>query len=244
MFEKFIIETDTNLFNELSNSINFEDVAKGRKGAVLVNCQNDLVPIVRTTSIYNHPAQKFLPIHYDIIEKIREVKNGVEFNNALIEIYDHIYRTMGFHTDQSLDLENNSYICIFSCYEDAPNNTDLRKLVIKNKTTGECSEILLDNNSIVLFTVETNHEYVHKIVLDSDLSKNKWLGITFRLSKTFVKIIDGVPYIQPSNSILRIANHNERNEFYKHKSKENLYTEFTYPEIDYTISKSDILPVV
>ena len=50
----------------------------------------------------------------------------------MIEIYDSKYCKMGFHTDQSLDLQENSYIGIFSCYND-PTTKDLRKLKVKNK---------------------------------------------------------------------------------------------------------------
>ena len=40
--------------------------------------------------------------------------------------------TMKYHSDQALDLADNSYICIFSCYD---NPINLRTLRIKNKLT-------------------------------------------------------------------------------------------------------------
>lgn len=265
MFNKFVInidtdiniktdtniKTNTNLFNELSTSIIFETIAKGRQCATLVNCKNNCIPIVRTTSCYNNPAQKFLPIHYNIMDHIRKkFKKNIVFNNASVEIYNADYRNMKFHTDQSLDLKEDSVICLFSCYEnESSNSADIRKLQIKNKTTEQCSEISLDNNSIVLFTTSANHQHLHKIVLElsrsnkSNKSTNKWLGITFRLSKTFVQFFHDIPYIYPSNTVLRIATDNEKSDFFKHKGNENLSTSYTYPEIDYTISKSDTLPV-
>lgn len=240
MFVKSIINNPKNLFEELSNSIKFEQIIKGRKGAVLVDCKNDLVPIVRTTNNYNEPAQKFLPIHYEIINNIKKEYSlpELEFNNALIEIYDSSYCNMGYHSDQALDLANNSYICIFSCY-DKP--TDIRKLQIKTKATDECFEILLEHNSIILFSLPVNSYHLHKIVLEKNTSNNKWLGITFRLSKTYVKFVDGLPYI--GNKILRLANDEEKKEYYKQRSKENKLIDHSYPEIDYTISVSDMLPV-
>jgi hypothetical protein len=245
MFQKFVIDVELDLFSELSKSSNFENVctrADGRKGGILVN-NTDLVPIVRTTTIYKEPAQKFLQIHYDIMNKIKEkCKMDVEFNNAMIEIYNPSYRKMGFHTDQALDLQDNSFICLFSCYENESNN-NWRKLKIKNKITGKNSEVLLENNSAVLFSTSTNKKHLHKIVLESNTAKNRWLGITFRLSKTFVKFIDGVPHIYPGDKILRVANLNERKEFYKCKGKENAIVEYVYPEIDYTISESDIMSI-
>ena len=76
---------------------------------------------------------------------------------------------------------------------------------------------------------------------------NKWLGITFRLSKTFIKFVDDKPHIVTDDGKLgkelRIATNFEKKEFYKHKSNENAYDGiYNYPEIDYTISKSDLMP--
>ena len=53
MFRKFVIDinVDSNSFDELSKSTSFEDICKGRKGAVLVNYKNELIPIMRTTTI-------------------------------------------------------------------------------------------------------------------------------------------------------------------------------------------------
>jgi hypothetical protein len=251
MFRKYIIKIKLNTFEELSKCIEFENVSKGKMGAVLVDHNYGLVPIIRTTTNYNKPAQIFLHVHRMLIDKIKkkikDIKDikDIAFNNALMEIYDCKYRKMGFHTDQSLDLKEDSYICLFSCYENNLNNVDdIRKLKIKNKITKECSEVLLTHNSVVLFSTSTNHNHLHKIVLDSDTSKNRWLGITFRLSKTFVKFVGDIPYIHPSNKILRIANNNEKKEFFKHKGNENSRNECTYPEINYTLSISDTLHIV
>ena len=240
MFNKFTLDYQKNIFEELSTSIIFEDIVTGRKGTNIVDYKNDLIPIVRTTTSYNKPAQKFLPIHYDIIENIKKVSNikDLELNNALIEIYDNQYRTMGFHSDQALDLTENSYICIFSCYD---NNSSLRKLKIKEKSTKKESEIVLDHNSVIIFSTETNKKYLHKIILDTNKSQNLWLGITFRLSKTFIQFINEIPYFYKSNKILRLANQDEIIKFRKLKGDENANTEHNYSDIDYTLSASDIL---
>ena len=162
MFAKYVINQE-NKFTNYANATLFEDITRGRQGAVLVDYKNDLFPLVRTTSIYNNPAQKFLPIHYQLIENIKQITNqDLEFNNALIEIYDSTYRTMGYHSDQSLDLADNSFICVFSCYE-KPINTDVRILNIQNKTTKEQSKIILEHNSFVLFSLSVNANYLHKI---------------------------------------------------------------------------------
>lgn len=235
----FNIERDIlggdNLFNTLSDGIYFETTGKGRQGAVLIDVQTDgQVPIVRTTTIYKQPAQKFLPIHYKIIETIKnrhpKLVNMLQFNNALIEVYDDNYRTMKYHSDQALDLNPDSYICIFSCYSNP--GADIRILQITKKIDNTRVEVALEHNSMVFFSVATNNEYLHRIVLQQK-NDNKWLGITFRLSKTFVP-----------NKSLRLATDNERVEFYKYRAQENKLIGYQYPELDYTISSSDLLPVV
>ena len=121
-------------FNSLIECVNFEDICKGRKAAILVDPLNETIPIIRTTTCYKNPAQKFTETQYKLITIIKnaiqtlldENKNEhthtIDFNNAMIEIYDNTYHKMGFHTDQSLDLKENSYICLFSCYETPPIN--------------------------------------------------------------------------------------------------------------------------
>lgn len=242
MFAKFIVNYPNNTFEELSHNVHFEDITNGRKGAVLVDCKNNLIPIVRTTTAYNVPAQQFLPEHYDLVEKIKNVSqiNNLELNNALVEIYDSKYTSMKYHSDQALDLAENSYICIFSCYD---NPVDIRKLIIQNKQTNKCSEILLEHNSVVIFSFETNYKHLHKIILEKSITNNKWLGLTFRLSKTFINFINEIPYFHLNGILLKIADENEKKAFYKYRGEENRNIGYTYPDIDYTISPSDILPI-
>ena len=249
MFTKFVIDYKTNLFEKLSKSTNFDNVTNGRKGANIIDYRNDLIPMVRTTSNYDNPTQKFLPIHYDIIENIKKVSNiaNLELNNALIEIYDNQYRNMGFHSDQALDLAENSYICVFSCYVDPSNSpSDVRKLKIKEKDTDKCFEISMEHNSVIIFSTETNKQNLHRIVLETNKSNklnNKWLGITFRLSKTFIQFINERPYFYGTDKILRIANEEEKKQFRKYKGIENTKIGYDYPEIDYTISVGDLLSI-
>lgn len=233
------------IFDQLSKSVIFEDICRGRIGGILVDTKDE-VPIIRTTTVYQNPAQKFLPIHHEIINKIKEVANNeLEFNNAMIEIYSNEYTKMGMHSDQALDFVDDSYIGIYSCY-DRP--TDIRTLKIKNKTTGENKKIFMDHNSVLLFSTDTNRNHIHKIVLDNITDNNMWLGITFRLSKTYIKFVNKIPYFcignEVTNKILCIANDEDKREFYKLRSQENKHIEYKYPNIFYTISKSDLMEAV
>lgn len=245
MFLKFNLEFEHNMFDELSSATKFENVMRGRLGAIIVDVQKDnLIPLVRTTTMYETPPQKFAPIHHFIIEQVKKITNNpqLEFNNALVEIYNSDYMTMGYHSDQALDLKDDSYVCIYSCY-DRP--SDVRKLLIQNKTSKKSWEIILDHNSCVLFSLETNREHLHKIILDKNTNNNRWLGITFRLSKTFVNFMSEKPYIYPiKQKVLTMATDAERKEFYKCRGNENRLVNYTYPEINYTISASDLMSAV
>jgi hypothetical protein len=253
MFSKYQLEFDNNLFDELSETTKFENITNGRNGAILVN-NNNIIPIVRTTTKYNNPAQLFMPIHYNIINKIQTATNiDINFNNALIEIYNNDYKSMGEHSDQALDLANNlsndSYICLFTCYNN-PLATNIRTLKTKNKLTNELLNFELNHNSIVLFSLQTNSNHLHKIILDNNnINNDEWLGITFRLSKTFIKFINEIPYFTSSlgyntNIILKKASKEESKEFYKCRSMENKSINYIWPIINYTISPSDTISLV
>ena len=66
-FYKITLPLNMNLFDELFNSIEFENINKGRIANNLVLIEENRVPIVRTTSKYNIPAQNFLDIHKNIL---------------------------------------------------------------------------------------------------------------------------------------------------------------------------------
>lgn len=258
-FQKFTLSLDANLYHELANSIDFEQIGKGRASNHLVKIGEKGVPIVRTTTPYNIPAQNFSSIHNCIIEQINlAIKNSelndlsfIDFNNALIEVYDFNYSKMNYHSDQNLDLDANSYIGLFSCYENPEKLSDdhLRKLIIKEKGGDEEFEIPLTHNSVILFSVEMNSKFLHKIVLDAKPnqkpfhSDNKWLGITFRESKTFIQFEDNLPYFS-NGQLLELANEEQKTEFFKLRGQENRILNFVYPELSYTLSIADrLMPI-
>jgi hypothetical protein len=135
------------------------------------------------------------------------------------------------------------YICIYSCYNN-PLTTDIRRLIVKNKVTQTCTEIALDHNSVVLFSLDTNRKHQHKIVLQSSSSDDQWLGITFRKAKVFIHFINEIPYFSHNNTRLTLAYKEQRTDFYKCRRLENANTDYVYPEITYTISPSDCLQLV
>ncbi|MFE2167944.1 hypothetical protein ACFXB3_23225 [Streptomyces sp. NPDC059447] len=241
------VPAEENLFAELSASTRWEDVGKGRRGAVLTRVDEaGGVPLVRTTSRYGSPAQRFRAVHERLAQRV-QARAGlpVGFNNALIERYTNAYRTMGSHCDQALDLADESFIAVFSCYRN-PEAGPSRKLVFESKGPGgETFEIPLAHHGIVAFSVESNRRLRHKIVLDRpvDTTDNPWLGVTFRTSKTLVRFHEGHPYL-PQGPRLAQADDEQAKEFYRLRRLENHETDFAYPPLTYTISESDLMPPV
>ena len=230
-------------FGELEKSYKFEDITKGRKAAVLVNCNEGLVPLYRSTTEYKKHTQLFNDVIELCIEHVKTAIGQPDFepNSAMIEIYTDEYRKMKFHSDQSLDLQDDSTIAIFSCYEDQ-SETNLRKLVIKNKESGDISAQQFDNMGTIAFDTNFNKLNKHAIILEGNKPSSRWIVITFRTTKTFVVYENwGGPYIVTNPKKLTLATESEKKEFYKLKGLENSTVLQDQPDLTYTISKSDLV---
>lgn len=251
-FYTYTLPLEGEPFHELSRLIDLEDVTRGRQGNHLVDVSGRGAPIVRTTTQYTRPAHQLSPIHRELIACIQRVASedkrarhpALSFNNALIEVYDRAYHKMNYHSDQALDLEADSYIALYSCYERPESRSLLRTLKVKNKRSGEEAAITLAHSSVVLFSLATNTEHLHKIVLDPpprpDAPDNRWLGITLRSSKTYIQYRQDPPRL-PDGSPLRLADEAQRKMFYRLRGQENQSIGFIYPDLDYTISPADLL---
>jgi hypothetical protein len=234
-------------FERLQEGLIFEAVGKGRSIAILVDATANAAPVVRTTTIYEQPAQMFTEPIRELISRIRQAiaqsdsaQRQFTFNNAMCEVYTCDYRKMGFHCDQATDLEPGSAIAIFSVYDSV--DSARRKLVVEDKATGvTVEEIVLEHGRVVWFDLEANGRLRHKIVLvDNNHSRHgtgRWFGITLRQSKLFV---------DHRNLRLRLATDAERVAFLRLRAEENRTVgEFAYPvDLNFTISPSDLLPVV
>ncbi|RAG84335.1 hypothetical protein DN069_17790 [Streptacidiphilus pinicola] len=239
------LPTEESLFAELSASVRWEVVGKGRLGATLTKVDEaGGVPLVRTTTRYGSPAQRFRGVHERLAQRIQECAGiPVGFNNALIESYTNAYTTMGSHSDQALDLADESFIAVFSCYQH-PEVGPPRKLIVESKgAEGETFDVPLAHDTVVTFSVESNRRLRHKIVLDAPggAADNQWLGVTFRTSKTLVRFRDGQAHL-PQGARLTSADDEQRQEFYRLRRRENSETDFVYPPLSYTISDSDLMP--
>ena len=249
-FDRYRVDLPDNVFPLLRQSVGWEEFSKGRQIAVLHRPENKGTPLIRTTTVYQAPSQPFKPIHESIIQGIQNASGikDLDLNNAMLEVYDSRYTTMGFHTDQALDIQSDSYICLFSCYENGA-DAHPRVLTVKNNESGQEFEVQLLHHSVVVFSAVTNRHHLHKIE-GRDLPEghdNRWMGFTLRLSKSFVRFRDGVPH-HVSEGVdmgeLTLATDMERRAFYGFKGQENKGIDYQYPELRYTISPSDLVPTV
>ena len=239
-FRLYAVPSQQNLYDELHDAIRFEEVGKGRRGAVIV--VTDAVrgtPIVRTTTTYTSPAQGFKPIHTWLAGEIRtRASLAVAFNNALVEVYTNAYSRMGAHSDQAQDLDDAGEIALFSCYEH-PDGAPRRLLVEPKSGDGPAFAIPLTHHSVVVFSADTNRRFRHRIVLDgANGPDNRWLGVTFRTSKTFVHFRDGTACFA-DGAPLTLANEEERGELLRLRRRENDEEAFVWPWLTYTLSASD-----
>jgi hypothetical protein len=244
-FKRVILDGWENAFSRLTKELELEETGKGRLGGILVALDADRVPLIRTTTKYEKSMGLFGETHLELMKSISEAfATDHKFNNAMVEIYDGTYRKMGYHCDQTLDLADDSFICVFSCYENASKAPgDTRKLVVQKKGEKEHETVLMENNSCILFSSETNSKFLHKIILDSQQKwgGNRWLGITMRLSKTLIEHRDGKFFFGSNGKELTVADAKQRKEFFAHKSKENsTIGKYDY-EIDFTLSESDLI---
>jgi hypothetical protein len=254
-FHKFNLLLENNLFQTLSNSVDFEDFNKGRKGNHLVEPNEQGIPIVRTTTRFGKPAHCFGPIHHRIITNIKQAveqsdtfrPTSLHFNNALIEVYGQEYRKMGYHSDLALDLAEGSFIALYSCYKHPiQSHLQYRKLNIKNKSTQEEFELLLENNTVVLFSLSTNAQFSHKIIpavpsqQPSKNLENEWLGITFRQSKTYIQFKEETPHFA-NGEILQLADETQQKTFFQLRGEENKSIGYCYPNLTFTLSKADLM---
>ncbi|EPS45655.1 hypothetical protein H072_345 [Dactylellina haptotyla CBS 200.50] len=239
-----------NLFSLIYDSVQWEQFSKGRQIAIISRPENDLTPLVRTTTVYQTPSQPFTAIHETIVDEIRKASgiDTLSLNHAMMEIYDSRYTTMGFHTDQGLDLADDSYICLFSCYEQGADDFP-RVLTVRNKESGEEFEVLMEHHSAIVFSTAANKSHVHKIE-GKNLPRgyeNRWMGVTLRLAKSHVRFVDGVAYLVSGGEEmgeLAIATDSEKGAFFRYKGMENREVDYEYPDIRYTISPSDRMPAV
>jgi hypothetical protein len=239
------------VFYTLCKGVVFEKGRCGRDGAVaLWPNMDDGYPIVRSTTKYFTPHQLItLPLERLIKAVCKQAPiPNLSFNNAMVELYYSSYRSMGLHSDMAMDLDETSYICLFNCYKPTAKQ-DKRQLVVQHKITGAVQIFVLEENTAVLFSVEQNALYRHKIVPvmacpDPDASDSVYLGITLRFSKRSVKYLDGRVVLETGRELELLTNKLDIKEFHKLRSCENASPKpyvYSYVQSAQTLSPSDMM---
>jgi len=166
-------------------------------------------------------------------------------------MYTNEYTNMSFHSDQALDLRDSSFIAILSLYSDSGAAHADRSLVLRRKDDDSVTDVItMTHNSVVFFSVPTNQQWLHKIVLRAPPRNGgdvRWLGLTMRVSKTFVSFCTDRP-AAINGVALTLANDAELREFRRLRGAENRSFDpvsvYANHSIHFTISPSDLLPPV
>ena len=207
--------------------------------------------MVRSTTKYERAHQRFRPAHRELASAIVSQMGlpSVRFNNAMVERYHCHYRKMGAHSDQALDLADDSYICLYSCYNMTVAPPDLRQLVVTCKLTGDTRAFLLEPDTAVLFSVADNVRFMHKIVPvepGKPTNASVWLGVTFRCSKRAVTFAaDGAALLETGEALTLLTTRASSSQFYKERSAENASSvpyRYSAAAARCKVSPSDVLP--
>lgn len=238
MFKKHTL-VNIPTFEEILFCHQTETLSQNRQCAVLVDLslQNDTVPLLRTTGQYKFPAQSFSMRDKAIVHEITKyLPKNATFNHATLEVYDHHYKKMKYHTDQYLDIAKDTFIALVSIYEN-PFDPPSRSLCVQDKLTGIETEIEMTHNSVILFSYETNYKNLHKIIATQN-NKNRWLGLTFRTCKTFLSLSKSCPRYPLA---VRGATDSEKQELYHLKHRENVIAEDIYAHDHRLMTKNGVL---
>eukprot|EP00339_Tiarina_fusa_P024140 CAMPEP_0117052718 /NCGR_PEP_ID=MMETSP0472-20121206/36445_1 /TAXON_ID=693140 ORGANISM="Tiarina fusus, Strain LIS" /NCGR_SAMPLE_ID=MMETSP0472 /ASSEMBLY_ACC=CAM_ASM_000603 /LENGTH=158 /DNA_ID=CAMNT_0004767461 /DNA_START=14 /DNA_END=487 /DNA_ORIENTATION=- len=146
-------------YNSIFN-LDFETYRPGRMGLKAYKPKGELIPLHRSTNVMKQGAIPFTPT----IQRLSDLAG--DYNYALIEWYDDRYKTMGYHSDCCFDSVPDSDISVLSLY---PNeNLKPRTLFVKNKQTGEITEIPMKHGHVIRMSYDFNRKHLHKIVGTSE----------------------------------------------------------------------------
>lgn len=160
------IDNPTQLFNNLRDNVQWDERMIARKTASYGKAYN--------YSQINYPFQEFTVELNDIIEKINRTLN-FKPNNCLINYYLNGKSKMGFHSDQTDILYQDTGVGIISIGE----TRTLRFRNIKNREL--IKDFELPSGSFIYMTNNVQDEWQHSIP-KSD-TENGRMSLTFRKIK-------------------------------------------------------------
>lgn len=250
-----VLDPGADWATRLCKDVAFEPVGRrGREAAVFVRAGEGslAVPLVRTSTAYSLRRRWFTS---DLCELCAAIGRP-DANVALVERYSCEYSAMGPHSDMALDLDPDSVISLFTCYEPAVEaDVHFRNLAFYDKTVVDKQwAVPLRHNAVVNFLVHENARMRHAILpvraAVRPPSTVVFVGVTLYKAKTFIDFDSGCTLV-PSGKTLRLATTtDEQRDIWRRKGVENfaLTTEEAWgdfcrndPDHELTISPADLL---
>ena len=115
--------------------------------------------------------QAFTPLLSHIKKQI-EAHTGHQFNGLLVNCYRNQHDTVGWHSDDEVELGNNPVIASLSLGEE-------RNFQLKHKVTGEKLSFPLKSGSLLIMAGETQHYWQHCLPRTKK-EKAARINLTFR----------------------------------------------------------------
>lgn len=116
-------------------------------------------------------ALLFTPILLDLKKHCEEV-SGFTYNSCLLNLYHDGSEGMAYHSDSEKDLKKHGAIASLSFGAE-------RKFLFKHKNSGERTEIILENGSLLVMKDEIQENWLHRIPPSKKIISPR-INLTFR----------------------------------------------------------------
>jgi nicotinamidase-related amidase/alkylated DNA repair dioxygenase AlkB len=199
-FVHFNLGLPNDAFRQVLNEVDWHTIAvKGGKLSRKISIQGTFVSNEFSTTypIYRHPAENqpntipWTPI-VSVLKNICSEYLGIDFNHALVQLYQGGKSWISEHSDKTLDIEKGSDIVSLSL------GATRTMILISKNGKKERFRIALPNNSLFVLGPKSNRNYWHTIKQDKRMEQSKTqderdfdgirISLTFRRIATFKKI--------------------------------------------------------
>lgn len=123
---------------------------------------------------YSNSTKHALPWTRELLElkSVAEKMSGIIFNSCLINLYHDGNEGMAWHSDDEKALGKDTVIASISLGAE-------RKFMFKHKKTGEKTEIILQNGSLLIMKGATQTNWLHRLPTSVKI-KHPRINLTFR----------------------------------------------------------------
>jgi alkylated DNA repair dioxygenase AlkB len=174
----FINDSENNIFNILMNEINWKQDELTLYGKKIITKRkvafegDDFIE-------YTYSKQKKIanPWSHEVLEikQLLEKKLSTQFNGCLMNLYESGEVGMAWHSDNEPELVPDGIIVSISFGA-------TRTFQLKHKQTGEKIDIKLENGSLLLMDMESQHYWLHQLKKEIKVKEPR-INLTFRQFK-------------------------------------------------------------